>query len=53
MKLTLVAFEYTHDHLNSMTLHTTSGSLRLIHYITLIDSMVHSRDVDDMTHDMT
>ena len=34
-----------------MTLHMTSGSLGLPHYITLIDCIVHSRDVDDMTHD--
>lgn len=34
-----------------MTLHTTSGSLGLPRYITLINSMAHNRDVDDMTHD--
>jgi len=52
-------FDYPHDCLTSMTfwlymtLCTTSGSLGLPHYITLIDNMAHSRDVDDMTHDTT
>ena len=48
-----------------MTLCTTNGSLGLPHYITSIDNMAHSRDVDDidnmahsrdvddMNHDMT
>ena len=36
-----------------MTPHMTSVSLGLPRYITLIDSMAHSRDVDDMTHDKT
>ena len=36
-----------------MTLCTTSGSLGIPCYITLIDSMAHSRDVDEMAHDKT
>jgi len=51
-------FDYLHDSLTSMTfwlyvtLCTTSGSLGLPCYITLIDNMAHSREVDDMTwHD--
>ena len=34
-----------------MTLHMTSGCLGLQRYITLIDSMAHNRDVDDLSHD--
>jgi len=29
----------------------TSGCLGLQRYITLIDSMAHNRDVDDLSHD--
>lgn len=36
-----------------MTLHITGRCLGLPRYITLIDNMAHSRDVDNMTHDMT
>jgi len=51
-------FDYPHDYLTSMnfrlymTPHTTSVSLGLPRYITLIDRMAHNRDVDNMTHDM-
>ena len=51
--------DFPHDHLTSMTfriymtLHMTNGYLGLPCYIALIDSMAHSRDVDDMTHENT
>ena len=52
-------FDFPHDCLTSMTfqlymtLHMTSGSLGIPRYITLIENMAHSRDVDNMTHEKT
>ena len=52
-------FAYPHDCLTCMnfqlyiTLHTTSGSLGLPCYITLIENMAHNRYVANMTHDKT
>ena len=42
-----------HDFSTYMTLCSTSGSLGLPHYIILIDNIAHSRDVGNMTHDLT